>query len=294
MKIQKLWMKGYKTLSEAGIENARLDAGYILEWVLKCSHSELLLHPEREVAEADIKQYSRAIERRSLHEPLQYITGEQEFMGYSFQVNENVLIPRQDTEVLVETVLNSPKAKMQGCECRILDLCCGSGCIGISLWKQMQKRPEIYAKPLVTLADISKEALQVAGLNKIRLDVEAELIESDLFDKIGGRYDIIVSNPPYIKSQEVGTLMPEVLNHEPRLALDGAEDGLKFYRTITKQAMQYLEDTGYLFFEIGYNQAEDVRNLLADTGFYNITVVKDLAGLNRVIYAGNSEDIQEV
>lgn len=294
MKIQKLWRNGYETLSAAGIENARLDAAYILEWILQCSHSDLLLYPEREVEEEDEERYGRAISRRSIHEPLQYITGEQEFMGYSFRVNKQVLIPRQDTEVLVETILGCERIMKPEQNCRILDMCCGSGCIGISLWKQMQQRPDVYAKPELTMADISKEALKVADENRIRLDVEAELIESDLFDKIDGRYDVIVSNPPYIRSAVVDTLMPEVQNYEPRLALDGDKDGLRYYRLITAKAVSYLEEEGYLFYEIGYDQAEDIRKILVDAGFRDITVVKDLAGLNRVLYARRSENMQEV
>lgn len=294
MKIQKLWMNGYGILSAAGIENARLDAAYILEWILQCSHSELLLYPEREVEEADRDRYDRAIKRRSLHEPLQYITGEQEFMGYSFRVNEQVLIPRQDTEVLVEAVLHCERITQPEQSCRILDMCCGSGCIGISLWKQMQQRPDVYAKPELTMADISAEALKVAEENRNRLAAEAELIESDLFDKIDGRYDVIVSNPPYIRSAVVDTLMPEVQNYEPRLALDGDRDGLQYYRRITAKAVQYLDEEGYLFYEIGYDQAEDIRKILVDAGFQDITVVKDLAGLNRVLYARKNEKMQEV
>lgn len=301
MTIQELWQEGNQILAAAGVQEAALDSRYLLEWALKQKHTFLLLNPSYE-ADAEAEQtYRHAIHMRKNHRPLQYIIGEQEFMGFPFQVNEHVLIPRQDTEILVETVLNNlqklQKGEMQ--EYRLLDLCCGSGCIGLSIWKLLQqkwKSGQVQNKTgectktgaigrwRVDLADVSGEALAVAEKNAKRLHADVELIESDLFHEVDGTYHVIVSNPPYIPSKVVDTLMPEVRDQEPRLALDGKEDGLFFYRRIMEQAMEYLEDEGYVFFEIGFDQAEDVRQILVDAGLEQIVVKQDLAGLDRVIY----------
>lgn len=299
MTVQELWREGKQILEKAGIGEAELDARYLLEWAVKQNYSFLLLHPSQEVEPEAEAVYRQGIQLRKNHKPLQYITGEQEFMGISFLVNEHVLIPRQDTEILVEAVLNHWK-KFSGKEqqeCRILDLCCGSGCIGLSIWNQLEqewrKGNRQSGNPdsdrnhqwKVDLADISKEALAVTKKNAERLHAEVTLLESDLFQGIQDRYHILVSNPPYIPSGVVDTLMPEVREQEPRIALDGKEDGLFFYRNMIEQAEDYLEDEGYVFFEIGFNQAEDVRKILVDAGFEQIVVRQDLAGLDRVISA---------
>ena len=188
-------------------------------------------------------------------------------MGLEFQVNENVLIPRQDTEILVEEVLKVCHGKT------VLDLCTGTGCIIISLTK-LGKVKE------ATASDISYKALEVARLNATNHKVS---IESDLFEKIDGKYDIIVSNPPYITSKDMENLMPEVKDYEPRLALDGSEDGLLYYRRIVREARRHLKDNGMIFFEIGYNQGEEVQELLRKEGFVDISLYKDLAGLDRLV-----------
>lgn len=289
MTVQELWKEGNRILSEEGIAEAMLDSRYLLEWVLQCNHSFLLLNPQFEATEEQRKQFFLVIEQRRQHIPLQYITGEQEFMGYSFLVNENVLIPRQDTEILVETVLEHlSKNENKQDSLEILDLCCGSGCIGISIWKQ---RKESAGKQLienvgsVTLSDISPQALLVAKENAKRLVADVKFEESNLFETLEGRYDVIVSNPPYIPSAVVDTLMPEVRDYEPRLALDGTEDGLHFYRSIIKQAKDYLKEEGYVFFEIGFDQAEDIRKIFVEEGYESVVVKQDLAGLDRVVYA---------
>lgn len=301
MTVQELWKEGNQILSDAGIEEAQLDSRYLLEWVLKCNHSFLLLHPDFEISIEAEHAYRIAVLMRKNHKPLQYIIGEQEFMGYTFRVNEHVLIPRQDTEVLVETVwkyLQEIKKKSQP-EYRILDLCCGSGCIGLSIWKMLERDLEAERKQNgglfgngtttnrwnVTLSDISPEALTVTRENAKRLQADVEIIQSDLFQDLEEKYHVIISNPPYIPSKVVDTLMPEVREQEPRLALDGEADGLVFYRRIIEQAGTYLEDEGYVFFEIGFNQAEDVRKIFVDAGFEQIVVEQDLAGFDRVIYA---------
>lgn len=313
MTIGELWQEGNQILSKAGIEEAKLDSRYLLEWIFGQDYSFLILHLDSVVSEKKIEDYRCAIQKRCHHVPLQYITGQQEFMGFSFQVNESVLIPRQDTEILVETVIEQlQEQSMQGVfrdrTVRILDMCCGSGCIGLSIWQVLKDRqPPIQMTQFskgrqhltqdwelkkrsgtqyqFVLADISPEALQVAKQNAEQFQADVCFVESNLWEQIRGRYQIIISNPPYIPSSVIDTLMPEVKNYEPRLALDGAEDGLAFYRRIIEQAGSYLEDDGYVFFEIGFDQAEDVGQIFVDFGFEQIVVKQDLAGLDRVIYA---------
>lgn len=281
MTVQELWKEGKQELSDAGIQNAELDSRYLLEWAMKQSYSFLLLNPDYEVDREAVQTYRHGILMRKNHKPLQYITGEQDFMGFSFRVNSHVLIPRQDTEILVETVLKELKklAKEEKKDYKILDMCCGSGCIGLSIWKLLEQKWK------VVLSDVSREALAVAKENARRLEAKVEFIESDLFHNIHETYHVIVSNPPYIPSRVVDTLMPEVREQEPRLALDGKEDGLYFYRKIVEQMKEHLEDEGCIFFEIGFDQAEDVRQILVDAGLKQITVIQDLAGLDRVVYA---------
>lgn len=281
MTVQELWKEGKQELSDAGIQDAELDSRYLLEWAMKQSYSFLLLNPDYEADREAVQTYRHGILMRKNHKPLQYITGEQDFMGFSFRVNSHVLIPRQDTEILVETVLKELKklAKEEKKDYKILDMCCGSGCIGLSIWKLLEQKWK------VVLSDVSREALAVAKENARRLEAKVEFIESDLFHNIHETYHVIVSNPPYIPSRVVDTLMPEVREQEPRLALDGKEDGLYFYRKIVEQMKEHLEDEGCIFFEIGFDQAEDVRQILVDAGLKQITVIQDLSGLDRVVYA---------
>jgi release factor glutamine methyltransferase len=224
------------------------------------------------ILEQQYMQYQQLLSRRIEHEPLQYITGEQEFMGLTFDVDNNVLIPRQDTEILVELVMSQCKTK------KVLDVCTGSGCIAISLAKLGEPKS-------ISALDISSGALKVAKKNAVRNEVEIEFIESNMFEKVTEVFDIIVSNPPYIKQKEIDTLMPEVKQYEPALALDGNVDGLEFYRILTSEAKKYLTPEGKVFFEIGFDQAEDVARLLSENGYYNIKVTKDYAKLDRVVSA---------
>ena len=284
MTIRECVRYGQERLASAGIENAANEARYLLEDILAVDRSFLFVHDTRMVSEQDVVRYKAWIARRCTHEPMQYITGRQEFMGLSFYVNAHVLIPRQDTEVLVEEAMKRLTPDMH-----ILDLCCGSGCIGISLMR--------FAHVDAVLADISQEALAVAAANATALLAaetagpeqasvkKPQIIQTDLFSAIHDTFDMIVSNPPYIKSAVIGTLMEEVRDHEPLLALDGREDGLYFYREIIRQAGGYLRDGGYLLFEIGYDQGDDLRKILVDAGYTQIQVVKDLAGLDRVVIA---------
>ena len=272
MTKQQLLCWGEERLKEANIAEASLDAWYLMEYALSTNRMDFLMNRNQTVCEKQVEQYQKLIEQRASHIPLQHLTGVQEFMGYPFKVNEFVLIPRQDTELLVEEVLKKADGK------RVLDMCTGSGCIIISLSKfsNLQKAVGV---------DISKEALKVAKENVIALEANVDLIESDLFSHLNKEepFDIIVSNPPYIESSEVDKLMPEVKDHEPRLALDGMEDGLYFYRKIVKEAKHYLTKNGALFFEIGYNQGKAVCELMIENGYKEVKVIKDLCGLDRVV-----------
>lgn len=278
-----LLTEGVKVLTEAGIEEATLDARYLLFEVFHTDMTHFLLDRGRVISEDDqvldqVKQYRLMIEKRSQRIPLQHITGSREFMGLEFYVNEHVLIPRQDTETLVELILKDYKGRKPV----ILDMCTGSGCIAISLSK-------IGGFDGVTAIDLSKEALKVAKRNADVLlgPGRITLIESDLFQAIEpkSRFDIIVSNPPYIPTEIIKELQPEVRNFEPMLALDGREDGLFFYRQLVSEGRRFLNPGGSIYFEIGYDQAESVSALLEDAGFAEIRVVKDAAGLDRVVCA---------
>lgn len=270
--LQQIYREGKETLERAGIAEAELDAWYLLEYVTGISRASYYGDPGRVVSEEDLCRYRECIEKRAGHIPLQHITGEQEFMGLSFRVNDQVLIPRQDTETLVEEAL---KYAMPGM--RVLDLCTGSGCILISL---------LHFCPGLTGvgSDISAEALKMARTNGQRLHVEdrAQWLCGDLFEKVTGAFDLIVSNPPYIRSAEIEELQEEVRLYDPRIALDGAEDGLLFYRRIIEESKSYLKNGGRLLFEIGCDQGRDVAELLENAGYTEVSVKKDLAGLDRV------------
>ncbi len=275
MTYKELHLQGQETLRQAGIEEASLDARLLLEFVCGTTRNELLLGGERQVTEDETFQYLQFIEKRAKRIPLQHLTGVQNFMGLDFEVNEHVLIPRQDTEILVEEAMKHLHDGM-----RILDMCTGSGCILISLMH--------YSNDCTGVGvDISAEALQVAKTNADKLLADKakriSFVESDLFEYVEGQFDLLVSNPPYICSEVIETLMPEVREHEPLSALDGAEDGLYFYRRIVAEADTFLVAGGVLAFEIGYDQGCAVRDLLTDAGYLEVEVIKDYAGLDRVV-----------
>lgn len=278
--LKQLYKVGTVKLAEEGIEEFSLDAWYLLEYVTGVSKAMYFAEPERAVSEENADRYMDCIRRRAAHIPLQHITGEQEFMGYPFCVNEHVLIPRQDTEILVEEAIQIMRPKM-----KILDMCTGSGCIVLSILKMCKEK--YYMTDLQGIgADVSEEALKVARENGRRLGVPVTWIQSDLFAKIPEeeKYDVIVSNPPYIETAVIDTLQEEVRLHDPYIALDGKEDGLYFYRRIISEAGKYLKTQGKLMFEIGCDQAEAVEELMKNAGYEQITVKKDLAGLDRVVY----------
>ena len=278
--LKQLYKVGTVKLAEEGIEEFSLDAWYLLEYVTGVSKAMYFAEPERAVSEENADRYIDCIRRRAAHIPLQHITGEQEFMGYPFCVNEHVLIPRQDTEILVEEAIQVMRPKM-----KVLDMCTGSGCIVLSILKMC--REKYYMTDLQGIGvDVSEEALKVARENGRRLGVPVTWIQSDLFVKIPEeeKYDVIVSNPPYIETAVIDTLQEEVRLHDPYIALDGKEDGLYFYRRIISEAGKYLKPQGKLMFEIGCDQAEAVEELMKNAGYEQITVKKDLAGLDRVVY----------
>ena len=277
--LTQLYRDGVKRLEEAGIGEAALDAWYLLEHVTGISKAGYYADPERAVSGEAAKIYDAYIIERSKHIPLQHITREQEFMGYSFYVDEHVLIPRQDTEILVEEAMGMIRPGM-----RILDMCTGSGCILLSILKMERERYRISDLD-GTGVDISGEALAVAEKNRERLGVEATFIQSDLFEGISGekKYDLIVSNPPYIRTSVIEELQEEVRFYDPYIALDGKEDGLFFYRRILAQAETHLKPQGWLMFEIGHDQGGSVSELMKMAGYDQVIVKKDLAGLDRVV-----------
>lgn len=270
--FRELLKKGTEKLVKAGVPDAGSDAWMLMEFAFEIEKGYYFLHEDDKIEKEQQERYEKLIAEREKRIPLQQITQTAWFMGYPFYVNENVLIPRFDTEILVEQVGKLLKPGM-----RILDLCTGSGCILLSLLSEYR---ELNLEGVG--ADISAAALDVAKENQKRLKVKASMVESNLFSQVEGEFDLIVSNPPYIATGELQKLMPEVRDHEPQLALDGKEDGLYFYREIIKQASGYLRSGGWLCFEIGYDQGEALEQLMKYAGYKNVKIGKDLAGLDRI------------
>ena len=323
---------GEAYLQGCGICDAAADAWLLFEFVTGMSRAHFLAERGALAQQAAAARYRDLLLRRGAHIPLQHLTGEQEFMGFPFYVNEHVLIPRQDTETLVEEALKrlpiakrfemaaAPcrrtqvrgryfsrppiakrfemaaatcrRTKVRGRYFRVLDLCTGSGCIAVSLAKlgpdgaESQIPEEAgHVGVQIDATDISEAALAVARRNAKRNHAAVRLIQGDLFENVSGPYDMIVSNPPYIRTGVIAELDEEVRLHEPQLALDGHKDGLYFYRRIAGESGAYLKDGGFLLLEIGYDQSEAVEALLREAGFEEIRTVKDLAGLDRVVCA---------
>lgn len=262
---------GSTVLAQAGVAEAKLDAWLLLEIVCRINRTFYYSHMEEALTLEQQSEYEIAVKKRAERIPLQYITGEQEFMGLNFKVNSNVLIPRQDTETLVEEALKICQPGM-----KVLDLGTGSGCIVISI---MKNAPGMTA----TGSDISKQALLVAKENGKLHEADIEWVRSNLYENITGRYDLIVSNPPYIAQADMLNLMPEVRDFEPAGALDGGEDGLDFYRQIVAKSGDYLNKDGYLYLEIGYDQGPAVTNMMCAAGYREVSVIKDLARHERVV-----------
>lgn len=275
-KMRDALQAGVKRLKEAGIPEAMLEGRLFLEEATGLSREALLLKEQEEILPEEEQKFFSYIERRAKKEPAQYIVGRCWFWGMAFLVTKDVLIPRPDTELLVEEALAMhQKTPVK----HLLDLCTGSGCIAISLLTEGVAQ--------ATLADISPAALAVAKENAHALGVEerADFLESDLFSACPkGAYDMITANPPYINKQDMETLMPEVKDHEPHLALFGGEDGLDFYRKIVPQSRAYLKEGGHLLLEIGYDQGKAVSELMKEAGFLAVEVKQDLAGQDRVVF----------
>jgi protein-(glutamine-N5) methyltransferase, release factor-specific len=274
MTIKQAITKGMIMLKSNNVESPKLKARLLLQYVLDKPRQYIIVYDNKEIDKQQQWQYFVNIEKLTKGIPLQHITHRQEFMKMDFFVDENVLIPRPDTEILVEEVIkiaqkyNSP---------RILDLCTGSGAIAISLKKFVPSAD-------ITAVDISEKALEIAQKNAEKLEAKINFVKSNLFDKLDNKkFDIIVSNPPYIRKDEIKKLSEEV-QKEPKIALDGGEDGLDFYRIIAEQAINYLKTGSFLCFEIGYNQKNDVIKIIEDEQNYKNTYCKkDLYGNDRII-----------
>lgn len=268
-------------LCDAEISDARLDAWLLLEHVSHCSKALYYANPKQMLTEKQESLYFDLVKKRSTHIPLQHLTGVQQFMGLEFQVNSHVLIPRQDTETLVEEALKLLLPLKSNC--RILDMCTGSGCILLSILHHLKSKTRYGVQGIGI--DLSEKALTVAQSNSHKLEVPAAFLKSDLFTELkdNDTFQMIVSNPPYIPTEEIETLQTEVKYYDPRVALDGKKDGLFFYEEIIKEAGIHLENNGYLLFEIGAKQGVAVSEMMLQAGYRNIVVKKDLAGLDRVV-----------
>lgn len=261
-------------LTSKYIENPKLDSEYIISYVLGMSRLELNLHQEDEVAEDDLALIQSMISRRKKNEPLQYIIGETDFYGLTFKVNEHVLIPRPETELLIEKIVKeNPVAD------NILEIGTGSGAIAITLAANI-KNTKIMA------VDISEEALQIARENAIKNKVNINFCFSDVYENVTGKYDLIVSNPPYIPGEEYQYLSREIREYEPSIALLADDSGLAFYKKILSSAKDYLTKKGKIYFEIGYSLSKSIKKVAEKNGFRNIETVKDLNGFDRMMRIG--------
>ena len=281
MKIEDILKDNILKLKEANIEDANIIARELLAYTLKKDRQYLIINSKEEIGREEQVEYNNNIDSIIMGKPLQYITNKQEFMKMNFFVNESVLIPQPDTEILVEKVLEICNKFFVNQEIKILDLCTGSGAIAISLYKYLKdENKKIFA------SDISDKAIEVAKLNSKENGTKIEFIQSNMFEQIAeNKFDIVVSNPPYIEREELKKL-PKDVRHEPHIALDGGDDGLDFYRIIAENAYKYIKDKGILCLEIGYNQKNEVVKILEETGKYdNIEAYKDLSGNDRCIVA---------
>lgn len=285
MTWQALMKKELERLRQADIPEADSDIRLFAMDVAGCTYSTLILRMAEDATEEQAQKLHAYVTERMTHKPCQYILGTQEFMGMEFATAPEVLIPRPETELLVEQAcerlkkLIEKKRKQTGDrELRVLDMCCGSGCIGISVAK-------LVPAVAVDLADISDAAITLTKKNRERLQADCTVIQTDLFAQIEEKYDMIISNPPYIRTDEIPKLMAEVRDFEPHLALDGKEDGLYFYDKIIREAREYLYEDGYILFEIGQDQLDAVRGFLVENGYVDIEGMKDYAGLDRIAMA---------
>lgn len=296
MKTRILVKEGEYRLARAHCMDPKIDAEELYCFLTGIDRVGLFLKAEEEVDSETEEKYLELIAKRASRIPLQHITGVQEFMGYSFKVNPDVLIPRQDTETLVteaaRIIQNTPREKLSffeklkgSREWEVLDLCCGSGAVGISLAK-------ICGNVRVTATDISESALATAAENAKALRVKAKFLQGNMFEPVRGmKFDMIVTNPPYIRTNMISILQDEVKDHEPLAALDGGRDGLDFYRIIVEKAAEHLKPGGFLVMEIGHDQGEDLRKMLRDAKKYSpAEVIRDLPGRDRVVKCELKQD----
>lgn len=274
-KIKNILIEYKKILKENNFDTYSLDVEVLLMEVTGFTKTQLYLNTEYVLKPKEYENFKNFFNRRLKNEPIAYIIGRCEFMGMDFWLNNHTLIPRPDTEILVEKaieIINQNNFK------NVLDIGTGSGAIAISLAK--------YCNTSVTALDINDKALEMAKKNALLNKIEnIDFIQSNIFENVNNKYDVIVSNPPYIKTEDIKSLDENVKDYEPILALDGGKSGLIFYEEITNNAIKYLNKGGYLMFEIGYDQAQDVKSIMENNKFYNITILKDLSGLDRVIFA---------
>ena len=274
MRIEEALKRSLELLKDAS-DTPGLDARVLLKHALKKDDVYLLAHRDEEMDSASEEKFFQMISTRAEGKPVAYILGYKEFMGFAFKVNEDTLIPRPDTEIAVEKAVEEIREKKFK---KILDLCSGSGAIGLSIAK-------ILEFTNVTLSDINKGAILVSEENAEKLGVRdrVNFIVSDLFQEIDEKFDLIISNPPYISQEDMETLSVSVKDYEPHLALYGGVRGLDFYETIAEKARQHLTDHGMLIFEIGYDQSQEVENMLKENGFKNVITINDLSGHHRVV-----------
>lgn len=270
MTYREAYEKGKRLIDS---DEASNEALILLEYLMNTERSDLFSHPEREVDEETFLKFAGLIDRRNSGEPVQYITGKTYFFGLEFYCNRNVLIPRFDTEILVEEAIKrSPKGA------KVLDLCTGSGIIALCV---KHEREDLS----VTGSDISEDALKVASKNKDNLSLDVSFVQSDMFENIDSGYDVLLSNPPYIRKEVIEGLDVKVKDYEPYSALCGGEDGLDFYRIIAEESRKIMKNNSLLIVEIGFDQGEEVKELFMENGFDDIEIIKDLNGLNRVVVA---------
>lgn len=272
MKVRELLKNGTVKLTEYKIEDAILKVRMLLLYELQIQNEYLAVHLDEEASSEMAQNFEKHLEELIAGKPIQYITNSQEFFGLNFYIDENVLIPQPDTEILVEEIIEICKYRED--VPKILDICTGSGAIAVALAKQI--------KVEMVASDISSKALEIAEKNAKSHGVNIELTQSDMFEKINQKFDMIVSNPPYIETKTIESLSPEVKN-EPQIALDGGEDGLKFYRVLAQKAKDYLKENGVLAVEIGYNQRESVLEIFRNAGFCDSYAKQDLAGKDRIV-----------
>ncbi len=272
MNVKEAVQEVRKKLAESNTDTPLLDAQLIVGNAAGMTRVQILTYPDKELNENEICKINEMCSERIKHKPMQYILGVCEFMGLDFKVNSHTLIPRGDTEILVERAIEIVKKNTYN---SVLDIGTGSGAIAVSIAK--------YTNTHVDAVDISEGALKTAIENGSNNGVNVNFFKSDLFSEVNEKYDIILSNPPYIEKDVIETLEPDVKDYEPLSALDGGNDGLDFYRRIINYIYSYINKNGCVIFEIGYNQGDKVSKLLSEKGFENISVEKDLSGLDRVV-----------